>query len=248
MILIIPLSFCMVIFILLCALFAEIIGTIAGFWSSSILLPLLSQMMDFQNVLLLVAIYHIFWNGSRLFYFYKHIHTKIVLLFWIPSILLTIVGAHYSSQIDQQILKFSLGCVLFIFALYSLFRPSWRIQPSKFFGIIGWGLSGFTAGLIGTGWVLRWAFLTSFGLQKEVYIGTIALIALIVDVTRIPLYLSYGYLDTQFLLLIPPLFLVALLGSYIGKQIIQIIPSNTLRSIILVGIVILSCMMIWQNW
>ena len=122
------LKFCMMIFILLCALFAEIIWTIAGFWSSSILLPLLSQMMDFQNVLLLVAIYHIFWNGSRLFYFYKHIHTKIVLLFWIPSILLTIVGAHYSSQIDQQILKFSLGCVLFIFALYSLFRPSWRIQ------------------------------------------------------------------------------------------------------------------------
>ena len=96
--------------------------------------------------------------------------------------------------------------------------------------------------------MLRGAFLTSFGLQKEVYIGTIALIALIVDVTRIPLYLSYGYLDTQFLLLIPPLFLIALLGSYIGKQIIQIIPSNTLRSIILVGIMILSCMMIWQNW
>lgn len=236
------------IFILLSALFAEIVGTIAGFGSSSILLPLLSQMMDFQNVLLLVAIYHIFWNGSRLFYFYKYIHTKIVFLFWIPSVLLTIVGAHYSSQIDQQILKFSLGCILFIFALYSLLRPNWRVQPSKLVGIIGWGLSGLTAGLIGTGGVLRGAFLTSFELQKEARIGTIALIALIVDVTRIPLYLSYGYLDTQFLVLIPPLFLIALLGSYIGKQVIQRIPSNILRIIILVGIMILSCVMIWQNW
>lgn len=47
-------------FILFAGLLAEILGTIAGFGSSSIFLPLVIQVLDFQNALILVAIYHIF--------------------------------------------------------------------------------------------------------------------------------------------------------------------------------------------
>lgn len=61
-------------------------------------------------------------------------------------------------------------------------------------GCIGGALSGFTAGLIGTGGVLRGAFMTLFGLSRERYIATIASIALLVDLTRIPIYFSQGFL------------------------------------------------------
>jgi len=47
-------------FILFAAFIAEMLGTIAGFGSSSIFLPLVVQVLDFHNALVLVAIYHIF--------------------------------------------------------------------------------------------------------------------------------------------------------------------------------------------
>lgn len=79
-----------------------------------------------------------------------------------------------------------------------------------------------------------------FGLSKERYIATIASIALLVDVTRIPLYVSQGFLSKEYLSLIPILFVIAFIGSWIGKKIVHHIPTDVLRKIILIGIIIMS--------
>jgi uncharacterized protein len=79
-----------------------------------------------------------------------------------------------------------------------------------------------------------------FGLSKERYIATIASIALLVDITRIPLYFSQGFLSREFFYLIPILFLIAFIGSWIGKKIVAHIPSQILRTIILIGIIFMS--------
>jgi len=77
--------------------------------------------------------------------FYKHINKKILILFGIPSIILTVVGALLAAHIDQTILKMLLGVVLALFASYSLWRPKRSIKPTKLFGVVGGGLSGLTA-------------------------------------------------------------------------------------------------------
>ena len=92
--------------------------------------------------------------------------------------------------------------------------------------VIRESLSGFFAGLIGTGGVLRVAFLSSFNIDKSVYIATIAAISLAVDFTRIQVYLLSGYLTSDFYNLVPLLFLTAISGSFIGKQVVNKIPSN----------------------
>lgn len=234
------------ILIILFWLLSEIAWTIAGFGSSSIFLPLVSQLMDFKNALILVAIYHIFWNFSRLLMFYHHVNKKILFLFWVPSIFFTALWATLTQHIDQNILKIALWVVLFSFASYSLFNPTWKIKVSNSFGIIWWTLSWFTAWLIGTGWVLRGAFMTLFQLPKEQYIATIASVALIVDFTRIPIYFKNGFLDVQYMILIPFLFITALVGSYIGKKLVHRIPEILFKKIILVAIMILSLYFIYQ--
>jgi uncharacterized protein len=50
------------------------------------------------------------------------------------------------------------------------------------------------AGLIGTGGALRAAFLTVLKMEKEKYIATAAVVALGTDATRIPYYISSGFL------------------------------------------------------
>lgn len=63
------------------ALIAEIAGTISGFGSSSILLPVAHQFFDYKNAIIIVAIYHIFGNMSRLSLTYQHWDKRIFFLF-----------------------------------------------------------------------------------------------------------------------------------------------------------------------
>ena len=90
--------------------------------------------------------------------------------------------------------------------------------------------------------------MTLFGLSKERYIATIASIALLVDFTRIPLYFGQGFLAREYLFLIPILFVIAWVGSWIGRKIVSRIPVETLRKIILSGIVIMSIFLGWQGY
>lgn len=234
------------IFILIFWLISEIAGTIAWFWSSSIFLPLVSQLLNFKNALIIVAIYHIFWNSSRLLFFHKYINWKIFFLFWLPSIITTIIGASISNLFNQNILKMILWCILFSFALYAYITPKLKVSIHPLLWVIGWWLSGFTAWIVWTWWVLRWAFMSIFQLKKEEYLWTIACVALLVDFTRIPLYISYWYLDNNYLTIIPMLFFIALLWSYIGKKIIFYLSEDLFKKIILIGVMTLSLLMVFQ--
>jgi uncharacterized membrane protein YfcA len=99
-------------------------------------------------------------------------------------------------------------------------------------------LSGFLAGLIGTGGALRAMFLNAFQLPKERYIATAAAIALAVDATRIPVYISGDFLDSNVYWLIPLIFFTAIAGSFVGKKIVDRIPQNLFRRIVLLAVFI----------
>jgi uncharacterized membrane protein YfcA len=234
-------------YLFISAFIAEIAGTVSGFGSSSIFLPFANQFFDYKTALILVAIYHIFGNTTRLSLTYQHLDKRIFLLFGIPSILATFLGASLVDTIDSDILKIILAIVLMLFASYSLWDPRFHITPTPWIGRIGGAISGFTAWLIGTGWVLRGAFMTLFNLKKEQYIATIASIALIVDVTRIPLYLEWWFLDSQYYILIPILFCIAFLGSYIGKIIVRKIQTELLKKVILMSIILMSIYLGYQG-
>lgn len=88
--------------------------------------------------------------------------------------------------------------------------------------------------------------MTLFGLAKERYIATIASIALLVDFTRIPFYFGQGFLSREYLQLIPVLLIIAFVGSWIGKKIVNIIPTEILRKVILIGIIVMSMWLGWQ--
>ena len=88
-------------------------------------------------------------------------------IFGIPSVVLTLMGALLITYLPQEMLKGILGVFLIIYSIISLWKEDLKVRPSLFNSVIGGGLSGFLAGLIGTGGALRGAFLTAFGLPKE---------------------------------------------------------------------------------
>ncbi|MCS4542245.1 MAG: sulfite exporter TauE/SafE family protein [Euryarchaeota archaeon] len=121
----------------------EVIGTIAGFGSSTVFLPLALFFVDFKTALILVALFHIFGNLGRITFFRHGINKKLILLFGVPSVILTIVGAILVNYTPQNILKLFLGFFLLIFSIISIIKPDFKFKPLKKNAVVGGSLSGF---------------------------------------------------------------------------------------------------------
>lgn len=229
------------------AFFAEITGTMAGFGSSTLFLPIALLFYDFRTSLILVAIFHMSGNIGRITFFRHGFNKKMILEFGVPSVIFTLIGALLVAYTPQELLKLILGAFLLSFILFSLLKPELKVRQSRKNSFLGGGLSGFFAGLIGTGGALRGAFLTSFNLEKSVYISTAAAISIAVDMTRIPVYLSSGFLPRELLIFIPFLFFTAIAGSFMGKKIVAKIPQQAFRKFVLACVGLASILLMYQG-
>jgi len=222
------------------AFVSEIIGTVAGFGSSTIFLPISLFFVDFKTALILVAIFHFFGNIGRVSFFKHGLDKKILVLFGVPSILLSVLGASLVGILPQPILKVILGSFLIIISGSFLFKPKLAFPADTKSVLFGGGISGFITGLVGTGGALRATFLTGFNLDKAKYIATAASIALGTDATRIPVYISQGFLAEQYYYYIPILFVTAVGGSFIGRRIVKKINQEKFKKIVLIAIILVS--------
>jgi len=223
---------------LLSALLSEIIGTLAGFGSSTVFLPLALLFFEFKSALVLVAFLHVFGNLGRVSFFRHGLDRRLMIRFGLPSVILTLLGAALVAYLPQILLKGILGVFLIIYSALFMWRDDLHLRPTVANSVLGGGLSGFLAGLIGTGGALRGAFLTAFNLPKERYIATAAAIAIAVDLTRIPVYLSQNFLDSSLYWYLPVLFILAIAGSFIGRRILDKIPQKLFRRLVLAAILL----------
>jgi uncharacterized membrane protein YfcA len=123
--------------------------------------------------------------------------------------------------------------------VYSLFKPKLAIKKSQLTAIFGGGLSGFFAGLIGLGGAIRSSFLVAFDLPKEVYVATSAMIAVVIDFTRIPTYIFTGSVQaSRELFLIPFLIVSAYFGVRLGKVLLNRIDQQTFRRIVAIALLL----------
>ena len=222
------------------ALIAEIIGTMAGFGSSTIFLPLALMFVDFQTAIILVAIFHLFGNLSRIIFFRQGFDKRIILQFGVPSVLLSLLGAFLIGVLPQPVLKLILGIFLVVTSVSFLAKPGLKFPANTRTFIAGGSVTGFITALVGTGGALRATLLQGFNIEKVRYIATTATIALATDATRIPVYISQGFLTEQYFLYLPILFAIALAGSFIGRKIVRRIDQEKFRKMVLVAIILVS--------
>ncbi len=220
----------------LAAFIAEIAGTVAGFGSSTIFMPLALFFVEFRIALVLVALFHVAGNIAKTVFFRRGFDWKLFVSFGIPSMLLTIVGALLVAVLSQEVLKLVLGLFLCVFSLWTLSGAKVILRRSFLIDILGGSLTGFFAGLVGAGGAFRAVVLTAYNLRKDVYIVTSAAIAILVDLTRIPVYITGGFLPPGWLLVIFGLILVAVFGAFVGKRIVDVLPQKAFRIVVLVAV------------
>jgi uncharacterized protein len=221
------------IFFFLVTLLAEILGTVGGFGSSLFFVSLAQFLYDFQTVLALTGLLHIFSNTAKLVLFRKTIDWRLVLWVGVSSIALAIIGAYVTRVVSLTYARLLLGIFLIFFSAFFFWKPDFKLSPSVTNSVLGGSVAGFLAGFIGTGGAIRGLVLASFSLEKNLFVGTSAAIDFGVDLSRTIIYIDGNYLDRKLWVYIPLLIVASFLGSYLGKLILGKLTQERFRSILL---------------
>ncbi|TAF64937.1 MAG: sulfite exporter TauE/SafE family protein [Cytophagales bacterium] len=218
------------------AFFAEIIGTLSGFGSSILFVPLATLFFDFKTVLGITAIFHVFSNISKVALFGKNIDQSIAFKLGIPAILFVLVGAWLTAYIEQEKIAFLMSILLIVLSVLLLITDHFSLPKNNLNLYLGGVLSGFLAGLIGTGGAIRGITLIAFNLEKNVFVATSALIDLGVDFSRAVVYIWNGYFLVAYLPLIFMLMFISFLGTYVGKVVLEYTSQKAFRYVVLIVI------------
>jgi uncharacterized membrane protein YfcA len=233
--------------IIILSFFVTGIGTLAGFGSSAILVPILLLWLPFEEVLLLAGIVHWFNDIWEILFFREKIDLKLVTVFGVSGMIAAFIGAKMIAIIPNVLLMQLLGA-FFIFYAYSLFKNRiFRLKQNVATEMSGGIISGFMAGSLGIGGPVRGIFLTAFRLPKEVYIGTIGAVALSVDAARLFTYISHGIrLETMITWGLPLIILASFVGAKIAANIVHKINRRTFREIISIFLLVAGIkMLLW---
>lgn len=208
-------------------------------------MPVANLYFDFESVLGLTAIYHLSSNISKIVLFKKGLNKKLLLHIGIPSVIFVIVGGLLTKLFKSTYLELFLAVFLIVLALVFLIKKELIILPNKKNAIIGGSLSGFSAGLLGTGGAIRGLTMAAFNLEKNMFIATSAFIDFLIDFSRTFVYYFNGFIHKDDLIYVPFLLVIGFVGTVIGKKILEFIPQDkfkriSLGLILVIGIVTLT--------
>jgi hypothetical protein len=227
----------------------------SGFGLGTVLMPAFALFFPVPVAIAATAIVHLANNLFKVVLVGKKADWVVIARFALPGAAAAVLGAALlgrfantpplytyplgSRQHEITTVKLVIGILIIFFAFFELFN---RLAFERKYLPLGGTLSGFFGGLSGNQGALRSAFLIKAGLDKEAFIGTGTVSAVIVDVARLLIYgLSFytvsfaGAIDIWELVLAATL--AAFLGAFIGTRLIKKVTLRTLQ--IIVGLMLI---------
>jgi len=244
----------------LVALIVSGLTLFSGFGLGTLLMPAFSLFFPIPLAVAATASVHLANNLFKLFLLGRYADWGIVLRFAVPGAITAMLGAAllnlfseipplisyslYGQSHEISVIKLVIGSIIVGFALIELFPRLNQFTFDRKYLILGGIISGFFGGLSGNQGALRSAFLLKTGLNKEAFIGTGTVSAVIVDIARLLVY-GLNFYTTQFNLigsdiaqLVGVATLAAFFGSFFGTRLMKKITLHAIQ--ITVGLMLIA--------
>ncbi len=216
-------------------LVASAVGTLTGFGTSTIMVPILASFLPVPQVLLLVGIIHWFCDIWKMLLFRGGVRWRLILLFGATGIVATVVGGMLVFQAPERLLARVLGAFLLAYVVFILIKGRFSIPQTNVTALAGGAAYGFSAGIFGVGGAVRGAFLSAYDLPKSVYIFTAGAIGLVVDTGRVVTYFWQGAtLDTRLLWALIVFVPISFVGAKLAERLVDHIPQERFRTVVAV--------------
>ena len=228
--------------------FAEVLGTIGGFGSSMLVMPLAGWFLPFDQALGLTAVFHVFSNAAKIILFRQGVDRRLLVWLGVPAVIGVIIGARVTVHLDERLLSVVLGSLLMVMGLGLLIKEEWRLRATRGNALTGGAISGFIAGVAGTGGAVRGITLAAFALEKSAFVATSAWIDMGVDLSRSVVYASNGFVTREVLLCLPAMALISVLGSWLGKMALTRMEQGQFRRVVLALVIIMGAVSLAQGF
>ncbi len=245
--------------ICLVALLVSALTLFSGFGLGTVLMPAFALFFPVPVAIAATAVVHLANNLFKVVLVGRKADWSVVMKFALPAAAAAMVGAALlnvfaglppvtSYQLagkthEVAVVKLAIGVLIVGFAFFDLLPRFNNLAFDRKYLPMGGILSGFFGGLSGIQGALRSAFLIKVGLEKEAFIGTGTVSAVIVDVTRLLVY-GLSFYMTKFAKvpsgmagLILAAILAAFMGSFIGTRMMKKVTLRTIQ--IVVGVMLI---------
>jgi uncharacterized membrane protein YfcA len=255
----------MIEYVVICtvAVIVSALTLFSGFGLGTVLMPAFALFFPINVAVAGTAVVHLVNNLFKVVLVGKHANVKVVIRFAVPAALFAALGAFVLGYISamEPLVRYSVGgrsfeitvvklAIAFLIATFSLLELLPRFQDLAFdrrYISLGGAISGFSGGMSGLQGALRSAFLLRAGLDKDQFIGTGVISAIVVDVSRLAIY-GVTFFSRHFATLgehgesglIIAGILCAWLGSFIGVRLLRKITFKTLQVIVGAMLLVLS--------
>lgn len=240
------------------SLLASGLTLFSGFGLGTLLTPAFVLFFPVELAIGMTALVHFANNVFKLALLGRHADRSVVFTFGLPAAFAAFLGAQALSWLSDlapwatyalgsrtlQVLpvKAVVSLVLLLFVALELSPRFAALQfPARSLPLGGL-LSGFFGGLSGHQGALRSAFLLKCGLSKEAFIATGAVIACLIDVTRLSVYARHLSVSA----LAPNAFLLAwaclsaFTGSFLGARLLTKVTLRSVQLAVSFGLVLIS--------
>ena len=240
------------------AIIVSALALFSGFGLGTVLMPAFALFFPLPVAIAATALVHLANNIFKAILVGRKADWHVVIRFALPGAAAAILGAWILTMISNiptlltytigankyeiDIVKLVIGLLIIIFALFDLLPGMQKLSFERKYLPLGGILSGFFGGLSGNQGVLRSAFLIKSGLDKDTFIGTGTVSAVIVDIARLLVYgisfytLKFATIPGDTYGLIVAAIIAAFVGSFFGAKLVKKV---TLRSIqVIVGMML----------
>jgi uncharacterized protein len=247
-----------IVIIALSAFLVSMLTFFSGFGLGTILTPVFAIFFPIDLAIALTGVVHFFNNVFKTFLVGKNADKTVLIRFGIPAVIASLIGAWlllrlsslpslFQYQINEHVYKVTpvkaiIAILLIIFAIVEIIPSQKKVEFNRNKLAVGGFLSGFFGGLSGLQGAIRSAFLVKSGMSKEAYIGSVVLISIFIDITRLSVYatkfLKSSLIDNLALLI--SAVLAAMTGAFIGNKLLKKITLNFIQKLVAVMLVIIS--------
>ena len=218
--------------VIIAALVASILAAVAGFGGAVIMLPVLVWAVGIQDAIPILTVAQLIGNLSRVIFNNRELRWPVVWRFALGAVPAAVIGGIIFATAPAAALVRLLGVFLIVMVVYRHTRwgKSARLTLRGFIPL--GAASGILSAVLGTVGPFAAPFFLSYGLIKGAYIGTEAMTAVIMHITKLGVYGSYSLIGIHTLLIGVAIGAVMILGTYVGKRLLNKVPENIFPYII----------------
>ena len=237
------------------ALIVSALTLFSGFGLGTLLMPVFAMFFPLKIAIASTAVVHLANNLFKVVLLGKKANMRVVFSFAVPGIIFALLGAYLLTFLSDLTpvgeytlgsrvfkiypVKLVIALLIFVFSLFELIPYFERIAFDRKYLPAGGALSGFFGGLSGHQGALRSAFLVKAGLEKEVFLGTGVVCAVLVDFSRLIVY-GTSFFSKEFkavsvyggVEIVIIATLAAFIGSFLGTRLVKKMTISTIQQIV----------------